>query len=100
MAGWGGIFLMVYRNMLKSTGSCLSSPLTVDYADLIRSSSHGTNVGLRTSPLYIDQYECLTVSPATARHHVLVLTLLRSEAPRRCLALLRLYFGVQWSAGR
>ena len=31
-------------------------------------------------PFYINQYECLTVSPSVARHHVLVLTLLRSAA--------------------
>ena len=50
---------------------------------LIRVLSHGTIVGAHTSPLYINQYECLTVSPSAARHHVLVFPCLARQ--RACL---------------
>ena len=63
---------------------------------LIRVLSHGTIVGAHTSPLYINQYECLTVSPSAARHHVLVFRCLARQRASRDAALCfaRLYFGV------
>ena len=61
---------------------------------LIRVLSHGTIVGPHTSPLYINQYECLTVSPSAARHHVLVFPCLARQRASFDARSASLYFGV------
>ena len=73
------------QRLLKSTRSCLSSPLTIDYRRLDSFLLSRDKRWVAHQPFNINQYECLTVSPSAARHHVLVLTLPRSSAPRRCL---------------